>query len=93
MTNADFPYVMQEIPDSMDHWASAWSLTEIRLPSGGSIEIDYEADEYSHVQDKQAMQMFPVLGVGNSTDFNAAANLYNNHYLYNQTPRFNSFRC
>ncbi|MDR2980560.1 MAG: hypothetical protein LBV02_09025, partial [Bacteroidales bacterium] len=37
--------------------ADAWSLRRIILPSGGSIEVDYENDDYAYVQDKQAMYM------------------------------------
>jgi hypothetical protein len=30
-------------------YAAAWSLTKIKLPTGGAIEIDYESDDYYHV--------------------------------------------
>ncbi|MBI3234630.1 MAG: hypothetical protein HYZ42_11430, partial [Bacteroidetes bacterium] len=45
--------------------SAAWSLTDIRLPSGGKIHIDYESDDYSFVQNKQVMSMIPLCGVGN----------------------------
>lgn len=52
-----------------DAYAKAWKLTKIRLPSGGTIEVDYEADDYAYVQDKKAMQMFEVIGAAkDSTD-------------------------
>jgi hypothetical protein len=41
-------------------WASAWLLTEIDLPEGGTVKIDYESDDYAYVQDKQAMYMAKV---------------------------------
>ncbi len=44
--------------------ASAWCLTNITLPSGGEIEVDYESDDYAYVQDKKAMQMLEVAGFG-----------------------------
>ena len=83
-TPQEFPYVKQN-PNTrevdVDKWASAWSLTSIRLPSGGKIKIDYEADDYKFVQDKQAMQMFKVVGVTNTPEnFSPQAsndNLYN----------------
>ncbi|MBL7898047.1 MAG: hypothetical protein JNJ99_05905, partial [Crocinitomicaceae bacterium] len=34
------------------------------LPSGGKIQVDYEADDYQFVQDKKAMQMFQIVGAG-----------------------------
>lgn len=44
--------------------ASTWSLREIKLPSGGKINIEYESDDYSHVQHKVANQMFKIVKVG-----------------------------
>ncbi|NQY10002.1 MAG: hypothetical protein HRT71_10895 [Flavobacteriales bacterium] len=42
--------------------AVAWNLSSINLPSGGTIEVDYEADDYGYVQDKRAMEMCKVVG-------------------------------
>lgn len=42
--------------------ASVWNLRDIRLPSGGKIAINYEADDYAFVQEKQAMQMARITG-------------------------------
>ncbi len=86
--NSDFPYVAQDNREQADKWASAWSLTDIGLPSGGKIKITYEADDYAYVQDKQAMQMFRITGMGSSPekDDNNKVNLYdgdkNNLYVY-----------
>src|SRR5690606_21056845 len=66
-------------------YAAAWSLTEVKLPSGGSIHIDYEADDYAFVQDKEAMSMFLLAGVGNSKAYAGGTQLYQNKqspYLY-----------
>ncbi len=62
-TNLDFPYVNQ-VPgvNGPDSWASTWALKNIKLPSGGAIEVDYESDRYAHVQDRRAMQMVKVVG-------------------------------
>ncbi len=65
VSNFDFPYTMQD-PDparkaELDQNAAAWSLQKIDLPSGGSILIDYEADDYAYVQHKPAMQMIEVV--------------------------------
>ena len=85
MYNSDFPYVPQNNA-SIDTWAAAWSLSEVKLPSGGSIEIEYEADDYGYVQQKDAMQMFSVLGAGNSSAYNPTNTLYDNPYLYITLP-------
>lgn len=61
--NSDFPYVSQENRNLADAYASAWSLTKIHLPSGGTINIDYEADDYAFVQNKRAMQMMTICDV------------------------------
>jgi hypothetical protein len=37
-------------------------MTRIDLPSGGSINIQFEADDYAYVQNLPAMQMMKVLG-------------------------------
>ncbi len=47
----------------MDKWASAWSLTTINDPNGGTMKIFYESDDYGYVQEKRAMQMFRIRGL------------------------------
>jgi len=69
-----------------DRWASAWSLTKIQLPTGGTIEVEYEADDYAYVQNKPAMQMYPVVGAGASTSYVGDTLLYDKNYLYIERP-------
>lgn len=59
MYNKDYPYVEQDPAkkDEIDAYAASWSLTDITLPSGGKIKVDYESDDYGYVQHLQAMQM------------------------------------
>lgn len=80
-----FPYVDQD-KTKQDKYANAWNLTKIDLPTGGSIEIDYESNDYAYVQNKPAMQMIKILGIGNSSAFNSGNRLYDdfnsNYYLY-----------
>lgn len=81
--NSEFPYTSQDrIPSNStyyddanknktwtDVYASAWHLNNIKLPSGGEIQVKYESDDYGYVQDKQAMQMMKVIGMSlNGTD-------------------------
>lgn len=77
MRNADFPYTLQSAAAkvNLDKNASAWMLRKITLPSGGQMEIDYESDDYSYVQDKKAAHMMKVVGFGNSNSLTAATNL------------------
>lgn len=67
----EFNYVEQnkEEDDTLaDHNTAAWSITDIALPSGGKIQIDYESDDYQYVQDKKAMRMFKLAGAGDHAD-------------------------
>lgn len=85
-SNVDFPFVDQR-DTSNNAYASAWSLTKIKLPSGGNIDITYEADDYGYVQNKEAMEMFKLKGVGNSKEYSSGNRLYNskdapNNYFY-----------
>ncbi|MEL7145353.1 MAG: hypothetical protein AAFO69_03220, partial [Bacteroidota bacterium] len=59
-----FPYVDQtegaEATADRNEFAAMWSMTDIYLPSGSKIHIDYEMDDYAYVQHKQAMKMTPI---------------------------------
>lgn len=66
LPNAEYPYTDQLNPESQKY-ASAWSLSEIQLPSGGIMKIEYESDDYAYVQDKRAMEMIKVTGAGSSS--------------------------
>ena len=62
-TNAEYPYTDQSQLNA-DEYASLWNLNKIELPSGGVINVVYEADDYAYVQDKRAMRMFKIAGFG-----------------------------
>ena len=86
-TTSEFPFVQQNDKELQDSYASAWSLTSIDLPSGGTIEMEYESDDYGYVQNKSAMQMFKVVGAGTSNNSIQGQQLYSGNseernYLY-----------
>lgn len=56
LNNTEFPYAEQN-KALADQYAAAWNLTEIRTPSGSSIRVTYEADDYTYVQNQRAAQM------------------------------------
>lgn len=56
LRNDEFPYTTSDSALAAKY-ASAWNLSEIKLPSGGMIDIQYEADDYAYVQDKKATEM------------------------------------
>lgn len=66
--NDDYPYVIQ---DSLlqSTYATAWNLTGITLPSGGKIEVTYEPHDYAYTQNKSAMEMMKIEGLGKTTNY------------------------
>lgn len=74
--NFEFPFTEQST--NTDNYAKAWSLSEVDLPSGGIIKVDYESDDYAYVQDKEAMEMFKITGMGNSPVYDNSSDLYFN---------------
>lgn len=60
LSTSEYPYVEQD-KNSADHNAGSWCLKRIKMPSGGIMEIEYEADDYAYVQNKPAMRMFKIV--------------------------------
>lgn len=79
MSNKDFPYTEQD-PTLADAYARSWNLSQITLPSGGTINVDYEADDYAFVQNKRAGQMSIVKGCSPNepTQFSDVTNYLSN---------------
>ncbi|WP_315820238.1 hypothetical protein [Paraflavitalea speifideaquila] len=65
-------------------YAAAWQLKKIDLPSGGAIQVTYEADDYAYVQDKRAAQMCFVSGVGSP---GSSGGLVEADHIYVTLPR------
>ncbi|WP_121356784.1 hypothetical protein [Flavisolibacter nicotianae] len=63
LNNSEFPYTLEDKALS-DQFAGLWQLNKITLPSGGQIDIAYEADDYAFVQNKRASEMCFVSGIG-----------------------------
>ncbi len=91
LSNIDYPYTSM-IKAVDDEYAAAWSLKKILLPSGGQLEISYEADDYAYVQNQRACNMFNIYGLGTNTNFTQGAMLYSifenqdQNYVYVQLP-------
>ncbi|MFY0598993.1 MAG: hypothetical protein JXR03_04940 [Cyclobacteriaceae bacterium] len=59
--NRLFPYVDQsENKATLDSWSSAWSLSDVKLPSGAKLNVNYEADDYGYVQHKPVLELFEL---------------------------------
>lgn len=62
----EYPYVDQD-QELADDYTSAWTMSQVNLPSGGSIEMEYESDDYAYVQNEQAMNMTLIKKVEGSS--------------------------
>ncbi len=56
--NAMFPYTPQNNQQAVDNNMAVYALSTIRTPTGGSMHVIYESDDYAYVQNKKAMRMF-----------------------------------
>ncbi|MBP5664256.1 MAG: hypothetical protein J6X16_08305 [Bacteroidales bacterium] len=72
-----FEHYTTQDSSTANGWASAWLLTGIDLPEGGTVTIDYESDDYAYVQNRQAMYMAEV---NNRTSFNKEGD--GKYYIY-----------
>lgn len=66
----EFPYVLQDGDEVASENAGVWSLEEITLPTGATINVTYEPDDYAYVQNKRAGQMMRVVGFTNDASAN-----------------------
>jgi hypothetical protein len=79
---SEFSYVEQDKAKA-DKYTSAWTLDHIQLPSGGTIGVNFESNDYAYVQNKAAMQMFLVDHSFSSASANLGGNsLKNNPKFY-----------
>ena len=69
-----FPYTDQADELNTGTYASSsdyvpevaqWTLRKLELPSGATMEVEYESDDYAYVENQRAMRMFDIVGVGN----------------------------
>jgi hypothetical protein len=63
-----FPYAEQNMATA-DLNSKAWKLTKITNPASGTIEVGYESDSYSTVQDKRVMKHMDVYNMINVFEF------------------------
>ncbi|MEQ9262019.1 MAG: hypothetical protein RLP14_02545 [Owenweeksia sp.] len=81
-SNVLHPYTNQ-YNDSTDVFSEAWNLIRINTPTGGQIDIEYEADQYQYVQDQRAQNMYRVKGFGSSGSSGYSHNLADgNSWMY-----------
>jgi hypothetical protein len=61
LNNAEYPYALQDSTEAATN-AAAWTLDQIKLPSGAIMKVDYESDDYAFVQNRRAAQLFRIAG-------------------------------
>ncbi|MEP6748959.1 MAG: hypothetical protein ABJB86_14605, partial [Bacteroidota bacterium] len=83
VSNDYHPYSTQN-KIKADANAALWQLTKIITPAGGIIQVQYEADDYMYVQNRKAMQMYPMAGVGDAVNSNNQ--YYKSDKVYVQLP-------
>ncbi len=81
LNNHEFPFVDQSADN--DSLAAAWSLYKVHLPSGGVIQVNYEADDYAYVQERKAMEMFMIQGIGNTITYRGGHEFYHDKFAPN----------
>lgn len=54
----DFPYTDQDVKPQ----SGVWTLKSIDLPTGATMQIVYEPDEYKYVEGEKALRMFDIVG-------------------------------
>jgi hypothetical protein len=65
-----FPYTTQPITNeynnvSIDNdYVVAWNLEKIDLPTGSSMHIEYEENDYAYVEGKKSMQLYEISHLG-----------------------------
>ncbi|MBC7873802.1 MAG: hypothetical protein H7Y01_07400, partial [Ferruginibacter sp.] len=82
LNNSEFPYTLQDTTWT-NKYARAWQLNKIILPSGGSINVSYESDDYAHVQDRRASQMCMLNGTNIP---GSGTNLTNSDFIHVNLP-------
>ncbi len=72
----DFPYTNQDSPNLTP--IAPWTLSQIALPTGGVMNIEYENDDYHYVEGEKALRMYDITGidVNNVNSTRIAANIY-----------------
>jgi hypothetical protein len=77
-SNNLYPYTTKNVAKA-DENAQVWNLSKITLPTGGTIEVDYEADRYQYVQNKKAQSMFRIRGFTNTINGTFSSSLNDNN--------------
>jgi len=67
--NEQYPYTNQDTSYTNQN-SALWHLSQVTLPTGGIINISYEAGDYAYVENQQATVMTPISSLINSSSNN-----------------------
>jgi hypothetical protein len=74
---SEHPYVNQD-DNLQDDRSESWLLNKVELPSGGTIDIKYESDDYQYVQNQKALRMYTIKGALNELSDTSNFSVINN---------------
>jgi hypothetical protein len=83
VSNDYYPYSTPD-KDKADANAALWQLTGIHTPAGAIITVQYESDDYMYVQNRKAMEMYPMAGIGSAVNNNS--NYYSADKIFVKLP-------
>ncbi|MEP7377627.1 MAG: hypothetical protein ABI675_29755 [Chitinophagaceae bacterium] len=75
LTSDEYPYALKDSTLAGAN-AAAWNLSEIVLPSGAKMKVQYESDDYGYVQNKRSNEMFQIAGFGETSNGTYDNSLY-----------------
>lgn len=85
MNYENYPYKDLPYCEQTFNSAGEWLLKGINLPSGAELQINYEKNDYSYVQDKEATQFYDIVGTKNFDSYDDNDDLSTNANRNNLT--------
>lgn len=84
------PYTSQGSADKARLYqdASAWHIEKIHTPSGATIQVQLERDDYAYVQDARATRLFKIRSTSSGDNITSDINLTPNPQPYQRTLQF-----
>lgn len=62
----DYPYADQS--SDRNFKVAAWTLKKVNFPTGGELEVEFESDRYTYVNNEKAAMMYEIIGGTNDAN-------------------------
>jgi hypothetical protein len=90
LNTGEYPYVIQN-KEKQDLNSNAWSMTGVKMPGGGKVEVKYESHDYAYTQERRAMEMTNIIGFAKDVNSISIANgIVNKLYEINSALRIDN---